>query len=1075
MHIPKNFWLSLLVFFITSLVFFTSNTQAQVKVDSGILGGLEARSIGPAVMSGRVMAIDGVTSEPNTLYVGAAGGGIWKTTNGGATFKPIFDKYTQSIGAITIDQSKPSTVWVGTGESCTRNSVSVGTGIYKTTDSGENWKLMGLEKSERISKIVVDPKNPDTVYVAVVGALWSSSEDRGLYKTTDGGNKWEKILYVDANTGCSDIAIDPQEPNRLYAGMWQFRRQPWSFSSGGSGSGLYRSTDSGKTWSKVTKGMPEGILGRIAVAVAPNRPNVIYANIEAKKTGFYRSDDLGESWTLINGVDFNVTVRPFYFSHVFVDPKDYKKAFKLGVGVSATRDGGVSFTGGFGGGFHSDTHALWIDPNNTSRLFLGTDGGVYLSNDQGYTWHHMRNLPLSQFYHVSYDFETPYNVYGGLQDNNCWFGPSDSSGAITNKDWVVTGGGDGFNSFPDAIDKNFIYSQYQGGNIQRYDRKTREVKAIKPFPKDGEPKYRFNWNAAFTPSQKNPSVIYLGGQYLFKSTNKGESWQRISDDLTTNDKKKQNQDDSGGLSNDNSSAENHCTIYTIKDSSLDENVIWVGTDDGNVQVTRDGGKNWTNVVSNISGLPPNTWCSSVEPGHKDAAIAYATFTGHQTGDFKTYVYKTTDFGKTWQSLATEGISGYARVIREDLVNSNLLFLGTEFGLFISVNGGKQWAQFTSKLPNVAVYDLAIHPRESDLIIATHGRGIYILDDISPLRQMSEQTLEKTGVIFETRPARIKFGTLDSGGEEDEFFGSTLADAVYITYYLKERHVFGDFKVEVYNSEGKLMTTLPGTKRRGLNRIPWYPRLKPPKVSASETIAAGALTGPTAPEGTYTVKILKGQDTFTGTVKLEGDPRLPHSAEDRKLQQETVLKLYRLQERLAFITSIITDTRDQAKDRASKLKEPDSQDKTKDKANKAKPVDTLGKDLSALAEQLDNLHKTLVATKFDSVYGIKGEEQLRERIVELYSTISGYGGRPTESQLGRFQSLNNEVEKANKDFETLIKDLDTLNNKLTSKKLDTIKLLTKEEFDKKDANASGGTNLFSLILYKQPFDKEEDAD
>lgn len=1074
MHTQKNFWTSLLVFFIASLAFSPTKTQAQVKLDSGLLGGLEARSIGPAVMSGRVMAIDGVTSEPNTIYVGAAGGGVWKTTNGGATFKPIFDKHTQSIGAIAIDQSKPSTVWVATGESCTRNSVSVGTGIYKTTDGGENWKLMGLEKSERISKVVIDPKNPDTVYVAVVGALWSSSEDRGLYKTTDGGNKWEKILYVDANTGCSDIAIDPQEPNRLYAGMWQFRRQPWSFSSGGPGSGLFRSTDSGKTWAKVTKGLPEGILGRIALGVAPTRPNVIYANIESKKTGFYRSDDLGESWTLINAVDFNVTVRPFYFSHVFVDPKDYKKAFKLGVGVSATRDGGTSFTGGgFGGGFHSDTHALWIDPNNTSRLFLGTDGGVYLSNDQGYTWHHMRNLPLSQFYHVSYDSEIPYNVYGGLQDNNCWFGPSDSAGVISNSDWKPSSGGDGFNSFPDPTDKNVIYSQYQGGAVQRYDRKTREIKAIKPFPKEGEPKYRFNWNAGFAPSQKNPNVIYLGAQFLFKSLDKGESWQKISDDLTTNDQKKQKQDDSGGLSNDNSSAENHCTIYTIKDSPLDENVIWVGTDDGNVQITRDGGKNWTNVVGNIAGLPPNTWCSSIETGHKDAAVAYATFMGYQTGDFKTYVYKTSDFGKTWQSLATEGISGYARVIREDLVKPSLLFLGTEFGLFISVNDGKQWAQFTGKLPNVAVYDLAIQPRESDLIIATHGRGLYIVDDISPLRQLTDQLLEKTAAIFETRPAKIKFGTLDSGAEEDEFFGLTLPDAVFITYYLKERHVFGDFKVEVYNSEGKLMTTLPGSKRRGLNRIPWYPRLKPPKVSASETIAAGALTGPTAPEGTYTVKIIKAQDTFTGTVKLEGDPRLAHSAEDRKLQQETVLKLYRLQERLAFITSLITDTRDQAKDRASKIKEPETSAKT----SKSKEPESLAKTLSSFAEQLDNLHKTLVATKFDSVYGIKGEEQLRERIVELYGTISSYGGKPTQSQLERFQSLNNEVEKANKDFETIVaKDLDGLNTKLNNKKLDPIKLLTKEEFDKKDSNAaSSGTNLLNVLLYKQQFSKEEDAE
>ncbi|KAF0232372.1 MAG: hypothetical protein FD167_4746, partial [bacterium] len=500
-------------------------------------------------------------------------------------------------------------------------------------------------------------------YVAVVGQLWNSSADRGLYKTTDGGKTWSKILYVDENTGCSDIAIDPQEPNRLYAGMWQFRRQPWSFSSGGAGSGLHRSTDSGKTWTKVTKGLPEGILGRIALAVAPSRPNVIYANVEAKKTALYRSDDLGESWTMMNAVDFNVTVRPFYFSHLQVDPKDYKKVFKLGLFVSISRDGGATFSGS--NGFHSDVHAIWIDPNNTSRMFLGTDGGVYLSNDQGGSWHHMRNLPLSQFYRISYDQEVPYNIYGGLQDNNCWYGPSDSSGAITNSDWQVTGSGDGFNTFPDALDKNIIYSQYQGGNIHRYHKNSRDVKAIKPFAKEGEPKYRFNWNAGFSPSQKNPNIIYVGAQFLFRSIDKGESWQRISNDLTTNDPKKQQQEDSGGLSIDNSSAENHCTIVSIKDSKLDENVIWVGTDDGNIQISRDGGKTWTNVVGNIPSLPANTWCSSVEPGYKDTATAYATFTGYQTGDFKTYIYKTTDFGKTWQSLVTEDIKGFARVIRED--------------------------------------------------------------------------------------------------------------------------------------------------------------------------------------------------------------------------------------------------------------------------------------------------------------------------------------------------------------------------------------------------------------------------
>ncbi|MBL8151824.1 MAG: glycosyl hydrolase, partial [Blastocatellia bacterium] len=470
---------------LTSLLmlgFCLTATEAQVKVDSNSFSGIEARSIGPATMSGRILAIDAINNNPQTLYVGAAGGGVWKSTNGGTTFKPIFEKNIQSIGAITIDQSKPDTVWVGTGEADTRNSVSVGNGLYKTTDGGENWTLVGLEKSERISRILIDPKKSDTIYVSVVGNLWNDSEDRGLYKTTDGGKTWEKILYVDAKTGCSDIAIDPQETNTIYAGMWQFRRLPYIFTSGGSGSGLHKSTDGGKTWKKLTSGLPEGELGRIAIAVAPSRPNVVYANVEAKKTGLYRSDDMGETWRKVSS-SFYVTARPFYFSHLYVDPKDYNKVYKTGFSLGLSRDGGVSF-GEAGGSTHSDHHALWIDPNNTSHLYLGTDGGVYETQDSR-LWTFLKGLPVSQFYHVSYDMKYPYNVYGGLQDNGSWVGPSTSSIGVRNKDWKNVGFGDGFYTFADPNDPNIIYSEWQGGRLLRYHRNTGELKAIQPFPKKG--------------------------------------------------------------------------------------------------------------------------------------------------------------------------------------------------------------------------------------------------------------------------------------------------------------------------------------------------------------------------------------------------------------------------------------------------------------------------------------------------------------------------------------------------------------------------------------------------------------
>lgn len=1008
---------------------------AEVKIDSGTFGAIEARPLGPAVTSGRISAMDGVAKDPRILYVGAADGGVWKTTNGGTTFKPVFDKQSaQSIGAIAVDQAHPDTVWVGTGEVWVRNSVSVGTGIFKTTDGGDNWRFLGLPKSERIGKIVIDPKNSGVVYVAVLGALWSASEDRGLYKTGDGGKTWNKILYVDANTGCTDVAIDPQETNVLYASMWQFRRYPWAFTSGGPGSGLYRSTDGGKTWDRVKAGLPEGELGRIALAVAPSRPNVVYAVVEAKKSALYRSDDMGKTWTQAS-TDPAMGVRPFYFSLLVVDPKDYNRVYKPGMLLSVSKDGGKTFTmAGASAGVHPDLHALWIDPSSPATLYLGTDGGVYRSNDYGSTWNFLRALPVGQFYHVGYDMERPYNVCGGLQDNGSWCAPSQSEGGVQNKDWLNVGFGDGFNAFPHPKDKNVIYSQWQGGRLLRYHRSTGEVKSISPFPKAGEPKYRFNWNAGAALSPNDPNVIYIGAQFLFRSHDQDESWERISPDLTTNDPEKQKQEQSGGLTIDNSSAENHCTIYTISESPLDPKVIWVGTDDGNVQVTRDGSKTWTNVVGNIPGLPRNTWVSTVEASHHQPGTAYATFDGHNTGDMKTYVCRTTDFGATWNSIATNAIRGYAHVIREDLVKPGLLFVGTEFGLFLTVDGGRQWAQFTGNLPNVAVRDLAIHPRESDLIIGTHGRGIYIVDDITPIRQITPEVLESPLTVLETRPSPVRLAPLGqafAGG--DEFVGNNPPEVAYITYYMKDRHVFGDFSIQILDSENRLVTTLPAGKRRGINRVGWAMRLKPPKVPASPALEGNTLFGPMAAGGTYTAKLVRGTETYTAKIQLVGDPRLPHSAADRKLQHDTVMKLYGLTERLAFVSASITEVRDQARDRAKGLKEDDP----------------LRKELGAFQDKLDALNRTLVATQEGGQ--ITGEIRLREQIGELYGEVSRYGGRPTQSQMDRATVLQQEVEKANASFEFLAKqDLEALNGRLTAAKLQPMKRLAQEEYDRRQS-------------------------
>jgi len=1003
--------------------------QTTVKLDSNSFGAIEARHIGPATTSGRIAAIDGVNSDPRILYVGSAGGGVWKSINAGTTFKPVFDKYTQSIGAVTVDQAHPETVWVGTGESWTRNSVSLGTGIYKSTDAGDTWKFMGLEDSERIARIVIDPKNSDVVYVAATGHLWNSNEQRGVYKTTDGGKTWQRVLYIDKDTGCSDIAIDPQEPKILYAGMWQFRRSPYFFTSGGPGSGLHKSTDGGKTWKKLARGLPDGELGRIALAVAPTRPNVVYAIVEAKKSALYRSEDLGETWTKMSSSPA-VTGRPFYFASVLVDPRDYNRIYKPDFNVGVSTDGGQSFTQR-GGRAHGDYHAIWVNPQDTFQLYVGTDGGVYQSNDKANTFKFLSNIPVGQFYHVSFDMEQPYNVYGGLQDNGSWMGPSQSPNGVENKDWRNVGFGDGFFVWADPLDKDIVYSEFQGGNVLRFHKSTGEVKWVKPLPKQGEPKYRFNWNTALGLSPTNKKVIYIGAQFLFRSTDKGESWERISNDLTTNDAAKQKQEESGGLSLDNSSAENHCTIVAVAESPLDEKTIWAGTDDGNLQVTRDGGKTWTNTVDAIQGLPKNTWCTSVEPSRFDRGTAYATFDGHQTGDMKVYVFKTTDFGKTWKPLASDAIRGYAHVVREDRVNRDLLFVGTEFGLFVSIDGGAQWAQFTGNLPPVAVRDIAIHPREHDLILATHGRGILIIDDITPLRQLSSRILESAAFIMESRPSAITIsaGSQDFPGDGD-FVGSNPPESATITYYLKERHVFGDMKIEIYNAEGKLMTTLPAGKRKGLNRVQWFMRQKPPKVPPAPNLAGPSLTGPMVPEGVYTVKLIKDKDTFTGQVKVVADPRSPHSPADRAVQQQTVWKLYGMQERLAFVDDVVTDARDKAKDRAKKLESSDA----------------IAKELEAFAGKLDALHKTLVATKEGT---ITGEEQLRERIVELYGWVTQFGGRPTQSVLDRIPVLEKEIADANAVFEAIIgKDLASVNAKLTGKKLDPIKVMTQEEYDKK---------------------------
>ena len=655
---------------------------------------------------------------------------------------------------------------------------------------------MGLEKTERIAKIAIHPKNHDIVFVAALGDLWNPNPERGLFKTTDGGKTWDKILYVDENTGCSDVAIDPMEPDILYAGMWEFRRTPWSFSSGGKGSGLYRSADGGKTWLKITTGLPSSMLGRVSVSISPVRSGIVYALIESEKTGLYRSGDKGITWNLMSQSEA-INDRPFYFSFLALDTQDTNIVYKPGFSLFKSTDGGKTFSSAAveGGNYHGDCHPIYIGKKDHSLLYMGTDGGVYYSMDKGNTWRFMRNLPVSQFYHVSTDMAEPFNVYGGLQDNGSWYGPSRASSGITNNSWKSVGFGDGFYVYCDKLDSTILYWQFQGGKIARYSIKTGEYKSLIPFREKETKELRFNWNAPLVFSPRGNS-FYTGAQYLYKTCNRGDTWKRISPDLTTDDPKKENQEKSGGLTVDNSSAENHCTIYTINESPLDSLIIWAGTDDGNLQVTSDGGKTWSNVVKNIPGLPANTWCSYVEPGRFDKNTIYVTFDGHRMGDKTPYVFRSTDLGKTWEALADSSIKAYCHIIKQDLVNPNLLFLGTEWGLYISIDGGKNWANFKGNVPKVPVMDMVIHPRDQSLVLATHGRGIMIIDDLTPLRQLSQDLLNTDVKFLRTKDYVIRETSFtQEWNGDDEFLGQVPEASAPIVYYMKKRHIIGDIYIE----------------------------------------------------------------------------------------------------------------------------------------------------------------------------------------------------------------------------------------------------------------------------------------
>ena len=1026
------------------------SAQAPYRFDAATVSGLPARNIGSATMSGRIAAVDAVEQDGRvTLFVGSASGGVWKSVNGGTTFKPVFDREdVQSIGAVTIDPSNPKTVWVGTGEAWTRNSVSVGDGVYKSTDSGENWTNVGLKDSEHIAKILIDPNDGNTVLACATGHLWDDNDERGVFKTSDGGKTWKKVLVgANGSSGCSFLAMSRQEPKTIYATMWDFRRQGWTFRSGGPGSGIFKSTDAGDHWAEISdsnaKGLPPKPYGRVAIAVAPSKPNVVYGNIEAEKgRGLYRSDDGGANWSKLDASNYMVW-RPFYFGNLIVDPKDENKIFKPDLILLYSTDGGKSFNV-VSGGAHGDFHDVWINPNNPNIVYAGDDGGLWRSEDGGNRWKHQMNLPVSQFYHVSIDNADPYHVYGGLQDNSSWVADSSYPGGVTNSRWENMFGGDGFWMFEDTADPSYIYAEAQGGEIGRVNRYTHEMRSIKPWPNYGEKKLRFNWNTPIHMSPNEKGTIYIGAQFLFRSRDHGQSWDRISPDLTTNDPEKQKQEESGGVTIDNSSAEMHTSIYSISESPKNGQIIWVGTDDGNLQITRDGAKTWTNVVGNVSGLGKNSWVSTIEASRFDEATAYGTFDRHTFGDMKPYAYKTTDYGKTWSvlPLAESGVRGYAHVIKEDTVNPNLLFVGTEFGLWISVDGGQHWAQYKgSNFPAAAVRDIVVHPRESDLVLATHGRGIWIIDDISPLRKLTPDLMSQEGILISGRPAMQYFETSGGWAEGDEAFrGHNRPEEAQITYYQKGRHIFGDLKIEILDADGKLVDTVAGSKHRGLNRASWSMHIKAPAVPPAATALFEAAEGPRVLPGTYTVKMTKGDHVYTEKLDVVLDPRAKFSAEDRKAQFDLTMKIYKTIEHMTWSVEAIEGVRDAANARAAKLPAKDA----------------LRSQLQSLAAKCDELRSKIVATKEGGM--ITGEERIRELLGQLYGAVNGYEGRPTDYQAARADSLAHELEDVANDFQKLTqKELAGVNAGLKKKKLESISVLTEADWQKKRAAEAGAAS------------------
>ncbi len=1031
--------------FLVLLVAFCSESIAQ-KVDATQLKGLKIRNIGPAGMSGRITAIDVDLSNPDIIYAGSASGGVWKSMSGGIRWEPIFDDQPlQAIGAIAINQRNPNEIWVGTGEGNPRNSQNSGEGIFKTIDGGKTWKHMGLGNSKTIHRIIIHRDNPDVVFVAGHGSAWGPNEERGVFKTTDGGKTWRKVLYINDKTGCAELVVDPKNPNKLIAAMWEYERKPWAFTSGGKGSGIYVSYDGGETWAKRSSadGLPEGDLGRIGLAIAPSKPNIVYALVEAKENNLYKSTDGGEKWQKVNINDRLVSNRPFYYHEIYVDPSNENRIFNLFSGVSKSEDGGKTFENFINNSkVHLDHHAFWIHPDNPNYMIDGNDGGLYISRDGGQNWMFAENLPVGQFYHINYDMDYPYNVGGGMQDNGSWVGPSTAwkQGGILNYDWQEVFFGDGFDLGFRPDDNRYVYAMSQGGNLGYIDTKTGRSRTIRPTHPDPAVELRFNWNAAFAQNPFHNCGIYYGSQFVHKSMDCGQTWEIISPDLTTNDQQKQAESArTGGLTFDITGAENHTTILAILPSPADENVIWVGTDDGNLQLTRDGGRTWTNLSSKLPGVKPGSWIPYIEVSAKNAGEAFVVVNDYRRNDWRPMVFHTTNFGQTFTRIVDEKkVQGYALSIVQDPVEPKLLWLGTDYGLYFSIDGGANWNKWMNDFPSVPVADLKIHPREHDLIVGTFGRAIWILDDIRPFRELARakgQTLQQAFKVFEAPDAyqanyRSYLGTHFIA--DDIFTGESKPRNAAIALWVGKtdkpaaattqtdatparRGGRGGsdqrVKVAIFDEAGNAVRNFSTAVDTGMNRIYWdmrydgvrFPSRQEQRPDAD--LPGGAEVLP----GKYKVVVSFGEHKDSTLLTVHGDPRLDIPMTDRKAKLEAAQAFYKTIGTATLAFDRIREAQKTIKSVNDALSNAD---------------DAVKKDISAKGKVLQD---SLVAMENlfidpDNQKGIvRSSDNLNSYLFRTFSYLNAGDGAPTQAAQRMMsnaqQKLGDIITKVNEFFAT----------------------------------------------------------